>query len=49
MKVGVVFGGRSVEHLVSIRSAKTVRAGLQQAGHDVVCLYIDERGSFHRR
>ncbi|MDP2339866.1 MAG: D-alanine--D-alanine ligase family protein [Deltaproteobacteria bacterium] len=47
MKVGVVFGGRSVEHLVSIRSAKTVREGLQQAGHDVVCLYIDERGSFH--
>ena len=47
MRVGVVFGGRSVEHLVSIRSAKTVRDGLQQAGHDVVCLYIDERGSFH--
>ncbi len=47
MQVGVVFGGRSVEHLVSIRSAKTVREGLRQAGHDVVCLYIDERGSFH--
>ena len=47
MRVGVVFGGRSVEQLVSIRSAQTVRDGLRQAGHDVVCLYIDERGSFH--
>lgn len=46
MKVAVVFGGRSVEHLVSIRSAKTVRAGLVEAGHDVVCVYIDEGGSF---
>ena len=47
MRVGLIFGGRSVEHLVSVRSAKTVREGLGQAGHDVVCLYIDERGSFH--
>jgi D-alanine-D-alanine ligase len=47
MRVGVVFGGRSVEHLVSIRSARTVRDGLAAAGHEVVCLYIDEGGSFH--
>ncbi len=47
MKVGVIFGGRSVEHLVSVRSAKTVRDGLQQAGHDVVCVYVDEAGCFH--
>lgn len=46
MKVGLVFGGRSVEHLVSLRSARTVREGLQAAGHDVVCLYIDEGGAF---
>jgi D-alanine-D-alanine ligase len=46
MRVGVVFGGRSVEHLVSIRSARTVRDGLIAAGHDVVCLYIDEAGCF---
>ena len=47
MKVGVMFGGRSVEHLVSIRSAKTVRDGVKAAGHDVVCLYVDEGGVFH--
>lgn len=47
MKVGLVFGGRSVEHLVSLRSARTVREGLTAAGHDVVCLYIDEGGAFY--
>jgi D-alanine-D-alanine ligase len=46
MRVGIVFGGRSVEHLVSIRSARTVRDGLSAAGHDPVCLYVDEAGCF---
>jgi D-alanine-D-alanine ligase len=44
MRVGVVFGGRSVEHLVSLRSARTVCQGLTEAGHEVVPLYLDERG-----
>lgn len=47
MKVGLVFGGRSVEHLVSLRSARTVREGLSAAGHDVVAVYIDEGGAFY--
>lgn len=46
MRVGVIFGGRSVEHLVSIRSARTVCEGVAAAGHEVVPLYIDERGCF---
>jgi D-alanine-D-alanine ligase len=46
MRVAVIFGGRSVEHNVSLRSARTVREGLQRAGHTVVCLYIDEVGCF---
>jgi D-alanine-D-alanine ligase len=46
MRVGVVFGGRSVEHLVSIRSATTVCEGLAAAGHTVVPLYADEAGCF---
>ncbi len=44
MRVGVVFGGRSVEHLVSLRSARTVCEGLAAAGHEVVPVYLDERG-----
>jgi D-alanine-D-alanine ligase len=42
--VGVVFGGRSVEHQVSIRSARTVVKGLRAAGHTVTPLGIAEDG-----
>ncbi|MDP2866792.1 MAG: hypothetical protein Q8O90_11165, partial [Elusimicrobiota bacterium] len=31
-KIGVIFGGRSSEHEVSIESAKTVCAKLEKAG-----------------
>lgn len=42
--VGVVFGGRSVEHQVSIRSARTVIEGLRKAGHTVTPLGIATDG-----
>ncbi len=42
--VGVVFGGRSVEHQVSIRSARTVAQGLREAGHAVTPLGIAADG-----
>jgi D-alanine-D-alanine ligase len=42
--VGVVFGGRSVEHQVSIRSARTVVEGLRAAGHTVTPLGIATDG-----
>jgi D-alanine-D-alanine ligase len=42
--VGVVFGGRSTEHQVSIRSARTVVEGLRQAGHSVTPLGIAADG-----
>ncbi|MCP4498507.1 MAG: D-alanine--D-alanine ligase [Deltaproteobacteria bacterium] len=44
MRVGLVFGGRSVEHLVSVRSARAIAAALAEAGHDVVPLGISEDG-----
>lgn len=43
-KVGVIFGGRSVEHRVSIVSARTVARGLREAGHQVVPLGIAQDG-----
>jgi D-alanine-D-alanine ligase len=43
-RVGVVFGGRSVEHEVSVRSARTVVRGLIEAGHEVVPLGIGPDG-----
>lgn len=42
--VGVIFGGRSVEHQVSIRSARTVAQGLREAGHRVTPLGIAQDG-----
>jgi D-alanine-D-alanine ligase len=42
--VGVIFGGRSVEHAVSIVSARTVVRGLREAGHRVTPLGIAQDG-----
>ncbi|MBA2453335.1 MAG: D-alanine--D-alanine ligase [Chloroflexia bacterium] len=43
-RVGVVFGGRSAEHDVSLRSAMTVMAALEAAGHEVVPIGISRAG-----
>ena len=44
MNVGVIFGGRSVEHKVSVESARTVAGALEEAGHRVVPLGIAPDG-----
>ena len=48
VRVGLVFGGASGEHPVSIRSAATVLRGLQGGGnasrYAVNCFYIDTAG-----
>lgn len=43
-RVGLVFGGRSVEHEVSVASARAVRQALEQAGYEVVPLGIAPDG-----
>ncbi|HVS02126.1 MAG TPA: D-alanine--D-alanine ligase family protein [Thermoanaerobaculia bacterium] len=43
-RVGVIFGGRSVEHEVSITSARTVARALAEAGHEVVPLGVTPDG-----
>lgn len=45
-RVGLLFGGRSVEHQVSIVSARTVARGLAEAGYEVVPLGIAQDGCF---
>lgn len=45
-RVGLVFGGRSVEHKVSVNSARTVARGLRDAGHEVVPLGIGPDGGW---
>lgn len=44
MRVGVLFGGRSAEHEVSIMSARFVAAMAAQRGHTVVLMAIDKWG-----
>lgn len=43
-RVGVIFGGRSVEHRVSVTSARTIVRGLADAGHEPVPLGVAEDG-----
>jgi len=43
-RIGLVFGGRSVEHRVSVESARTVAKALEQAGYQVVPIGISEDG-----
>ena len=44
MRVAVIYGGRSSEHDVSLRSGASVAAGLRAAGHDVIDVLIDREG-----
>lgn len=43
-RVGVLFGGRSGEHEVSLASAKNVMEALRQAGHEVIPIGITREG-----
>src|SRR4051812_5619509 len=45
--VGLLFGGRSAEHEVSIRSAATLREALHAAGFRVVPIGIARSGTWH--
>ena len=43
-QVGLIFGGRSTEHEVSVTSARTVADGLRRSGHGVIPLGIAPDG-----
>ena len=46
LRVGVLFGGRSSEHEVSLQSARAVMDALAQAGHEVIPIGISKTGRF---
>lgn len=48
MTVGVVFGGPSPEHDISVLSGLQVARILSEAGDDVVCLYWTKTGSWRK-
>nr|AIA13279.1 D-alanine--D-alanine ligase [uncultured bacterium] len=43
-RIGVVFGGRNSEHEVSLKSARSVMAALDQAKYEIVPIGIDKLG-----
>lgn len=46
MRVALLSGGRSSEHDVSLASAASVRAGLREAGHDVIDVLLERAGAW---
>jgi D-alanine-D-alanine ligase len=47
IRVGVLFGGKSVEHEVSLASAHNVIAALDRDKFDVLLIGIDKKGQWH--
>ena len=49
MRVALLCGGQSAEHEVSLRSAKSIIAGLKTAGYDVTLIAIEKSGRWTLR
>jgi D-alanine-D-alanine ligase len=47
LRVGIVFGGRSVEHEVSVASATSILQALDPTRYDVSLLAVDHGGRWH--
>ena len=47
MKIGVVFGGRSNEHEISIMSAASIVSAIDRKKYEPVCFVIDKKGDWY--
>lgn len=47
IRVGVIFGGKSFEHEISLLSAKNIIEALDQEKYEVVLIGIDRQGQWH--
>jgi D-alanine-D-alanine ligase len=47
LRLGIVFGGRSAEHEVSLQSARNILEALDRGKYEVVLLGIDREGRWH--
>jgi D-alanine-D-alanine ligase len=47
IKVGVLFGGRSAEHEVSLRSARTVVSAIDTTKYEVILIGLDRDGQWY--
>lgn len=49
LRVALLYGGRSTEHEISLESATSVLRNLDPARYEVVPVYVDQQGAFHRQ
>jgi D-alanine-D-alanine ligase len=49
LRVAVIYGGRSGEHAVSVRSAKAIMAGMDPARYERIEYFIDQEGKWNPR
>ena len=47
IRVGVLFGGKSAEHEVSLQSAKNIIDAIDKKKYEVVLIGIDKKGHWH--
>jgi D-alanine-D-alanine ligase len=47
IRVGILFGGRSAEHEVSLQSAKNIVDAIEGDKYEVVLIGIDKKGQWH--
>src|SRR5210317_1359421 len=47
IRVGILFGGKSAEHEVSLQSAKNVIDAIDRDKYDVVLIGLDKSGRWH--
>lgn len=48
LRVGIIFGGRSGEHEISLRSAHSIVAAIDRDKYDVTLIGIDHGGGWHQ-
>jgi D-alanine-D-alanine ligase len=49
LRVALLYGGRSTEHEISLESATSVLRNLDRSRYEIVPVYIDQHGAFHRQ
>jgi D-alanine-D-alanine ligase len=47
LRLALIFGGRSGEHEISLRSAESVRRALDRAKYEITEYFIDKEGKWH--
>jgi D-alanine-D-alanine ligase len=47
IRIGILFGGRSAEHEVSLQSAKNIIDAIDRNKYEVVLIGIDKKGQWH--